>query len=222
MSTWIADREFTHVTSSVARLSQQGRIGLFKAVALDFKSGPFEGTKKNGPRAESVGIIVVKGSLVSLVKLDFNEGDILFLIAAISWAVYSVILKSKVFADIDTMPLFALIATFGAVILSPIALWEIAIGQDLPSTSRQWSIIAGITLFAGLIAYSTFQFGVRIVGPSIAGIFMYLMPLYGIYFAWLFLGEQIQSYHVVGISAVLVGVVLATFPANMVRKQSLQ
>lgn len=165
-----------------------------------------------------VGIIVAKGSLKNLVNLDFNDGDLLFLAAATSWAVYSVILKSKVFADLDTLPLFAIIALFGALILSPFALWEIVQGQDLPTTSRHWLIIAGVTLFAGLIAYSTYQYGVKILGPSIAGIFMYLMPIFGICFAWMFLGENIQDFHFAGILAVLTGVILATFPVHNFRK----
>ncbi len=167
--------------------------------------------------AIGVGIIVAKGSFSTLLNLDFNSGDLLFLAAALSWAVYSVVLKSRIFAELGTLPLFALVALFGAVILFPFALWEIIKGEDMPNTLHHWSIISGIVVLSSLIAFSTFQHGVRILGPSVAGIFMYLLPAFGLTFAWFFLGEIIQSFHIVGTLAILSGVILATFPVQLLR-----
>jgi len=166
-----------------------------------------------------VATIIAKGSLETLRNLEFNPGDLLFVLAAISWALYSVILKSEIFSDLGTLPLFALVASFGALVLLPLAAYEIAIGEDLPNTSKHWLMIAGIIFLSSLIAFSTFQHGVRVLGASIAGIFMYLLPPFGIGFAWFFLGETIQSFHTYGIILVLSGVILATFPLRVLRKK---
>lgn len=167
-----------------------------------------------------VAIIVARGSLETLVDLDFNSGDLLFLLAACSWALYSVLLKSKSLASLGTLPLFALVAMFGALCLLPFALFELAQGIDLPHTVHHWSIIAGIIVLSSLISFSTFQHGVRVLGSSIAGIFLYLLPPFGIGFAWFFLGETIQQFHIAGILAVLSGVVLATFPARLLDRKA--
>lgn len=167
--------------------------------------------------AIGVGIIVAKGSLSTLLNLDFNSGDLLFLAAALSWAVYSVVLKSRIFAELGTLPLFALVALFGAATLFPFAIWEIIKDEDMPTTLHHWSIISGIIVLSSLIAFSTFQHGVRILGPSVAGIFMYLLPAFGLTFAWFFLGEIIQNFHIVGTLAILSGVILATFPLQLLR-----
>lgn len=165
-----------------------------------------------------VAIIVAKGSMETLINLNFNSGDLLFLLAACSWALYSVFLKSKAFSQLGTLPLFAMVALFGALCLFPFALWEIIQGVDLPHTAHHWSIICGIIVLSSLISFSTFQHGVRILGSSIAGIFLYLLPPFGIGFAWFFLGETIKDFHIAGIIAVLSGVILATFPQQIFKR----
>ncbi len=166
-----------------------------------------------------VAVIVAKGSLTNMLQLDFNHGDLLFVLAAASWALYSVLLKSKVFSSLGTLPLFAIIALFGALTLLPFALYEVVKGIDLPVTSRHWSIIAGIVILASLISFSTFQYGIKILGSSIAGIFLYLLPPFGVGFARLFLNEVIQPFHIAGIVTILSGVVMATFPTSILQKR---
>jgi drug/metabolite transporter (DMT)-like permease len=167
-------------------------------------------------------IIVAKGSLQTLIDLDFNAGDLLFLLAACSWALYSDLLKTTALSNLGTLPLFAIIALFGTICLFPLALWEIVHGIDLPHTAHHWSIISGIIVLSSLISFSTFQHGVRILGSSIAGIFLYLLPPFGIGFAWYFLGETISDFHIASIISVLTGVILATFPVQLLRRKSIK
>jgi drug/metabolite transporter (DMT)-like permease len=50
------------------------------------------------------------------------------------------------------------------------------------------------------------------VGPSVTGVFFYLIPVYGVLLATLLLGESFHTYHAVGLVLVVAGVVLATDP----------
>ncbi len=165
-----------------------------------------------------VAIIVTRGNLEALISLDFNLGDLLILLAAVSWAVYLVVLKSEELAPLGTLPLFAIISAFGALSLLPLAIAEIWIGEGLPVSLSQWQIIGGIILFASLVAFSTFQYGVKMLGSSIASIFMYLMPPFGLGLSWGFLGERILGYHWIGIAVILTGVILATFPNRILER----
>ena len=45
---------------------------------------------------------------------------------------------------------------------------------------------------------------------NVAGIFVHLMPAFGSLLAWMFLGESIRLYHLVGISLILAGIALTT------------
>ena len=160
-------------------------------------------------------VIVTKGTFSTLTNLQFNAGDLLFVAAALSWAVYSVGLKSERFNSLQTLPLFALIAGSGALLLAPFTLVEILWFQTFPSTTTAWANIGGIVAIASLLAFSTFQYGVKIVGASLTGVYMYLLPVYGVGLAVLFLGETLAAYHGWGILLVLSGVVMATLPAKL-------
>ena len=114
-----------------------------------------------------VAVIVLKGNLAALMSLAFNRGDILVLIAAIAWAVYSVRYRSPGIADVPNVVLFGLIAAAGAVLLLPFAAYEYRTGAAMPVTYNTWMNIAGIVFFASLLAFSSFQFGVRELGIRI-------------------------------------------------------
>ena len=160
-------------------------------------------------------VIVVKGSLQTLLTLSFNVGDLIFVACAISWAVYSVMLRAPRLAPLQTLPLFMLIAASGALLLAPFAFFEIIWLQAFPTSSAAWINIAGIVILASLLAFSMFQFGVKVLGPSLTGIFMYLLPVYGVGLAVIFLGEELAYFHLWGVLLVLSGVILSTWPKKV-------
>ena len=159
-----------------------------------------------------VAIIVLKGDPGRLASLSFNLGDLLFIAGALSWAVYSVLLKGPRTAGLPGPALFAAITLAGALLLAPFAFWEWASGARMPHTLTAWGGIAGIVVFSSLLAFSGFQYGVARLGASTASVFMYLLPPYGVGLAVLVLGEPFHSYHAIGILTVLTGLVLATAP----------
>lgn len=157
-----------------------------------------------------VAVIVLRGDLAALVNLDPNAGDLLFIAAALSWAVYSVLLKGPRTAGLPVLTLFGLVAISGAILLAPMAAYEVVSGQRMPVTASAWTGIAGIIVFSSLLAFSGFQYGISRLGASTAGIFMYLLPPYGVALAVFVLGEPFEAYHAAGIATVLGGLVLAT------------
>lgn len=157
-----------------------------------------------------VAIIVLRGSPVALFSLDFNVGDLLFIACALSWAIYSVLLKGPRTAGLPVLSLFGLVAVSGALLLAPMAAYEFFSGARMPVTASAWTGIAGIVVFASLLAFSGFQYGVARLGASTAGVFMYLLPPYGVGLAVFVLGEPFEAYHAIGIATVLGGLVLAT------------
>jgi drug/metabolite transporter (DMT)-like permease len=160
-------------------------------------------------------VIIIKASLATLFSLKFNLGDLLFVGSAISWSIYSGMLKSRKLAPLQTLPLFMLIAASGALLLIPFALFEITWMQRFPTTSSAWINISGIVVLASLLAFSMYQYGVKVIGPSLTGIFMYLLPVYGVSLAVIFLGEDLALYHLWGALLVLSGVISATWPKKL-------
>ncbi|MCC0035738.1 MAG: DMT family transporter [Hoeflea sp.] len=161
-----------------------------------------------------VAIIVLKGNLTGLAGTSFNMGDLMFILAALSWAGYSVLLKGRRTAGLPVSALFAVVALSGSLLLAPFALWEYLTGAMMPQTLTAWGGIAGIVVFSSLLAFSGYQYGVARLGASTASVFMYLLPPYGVGLAVLVLGEPFEMHHAIGIITVLAGLVLATAPGQ--------
>lgn len=171
------------------------------------------------PLAQALGVtlgiagvftIVLEGAPLSVFSRRFNGGDLLFIAAAISWAVYSVQLKSRALQAFPTLLLFFAIALAGSALLIPCMIAELALIGGFPNSARAWTSIAGIVVFASVLSFSSYQYGIKRVGPALTSIFLYLLPCYGIVLAAVFLGEAIHVYHGIGLLLVMAGVGLAT------------
>lgn len=158
--------------------------------------------------------IVLKGHPEALLDLTFNIGDLAILVAAIAFAAYSLLLRRPSVREMPPLPLFALLALSGAIVLVPPGVIEMASGGPLPDTLMEFAKLGGIILFASLAAFYCFQHAVQVFGAGIAGMTLYLMPPMSIVMAVIFLGERFESYHAVGIVLVTGGLVLATAPAR--------
>ena len=51
--------------------------------------------------------------------------------------------------------------------------------------------LAAVALFSSVLAYIFWNQGVEQVGASVAGLFVHLMPVFGVVLAWIFLGERL-------------------------------
>jgi drug/metabolite transporter (DMT)-like permease len=163
-----------------------------------------------------VAVIVLKGDLSALLRLDLNLGDLGIAAAALAWAAYSLVLRNDRLARIPTLPLFAAIAMAGVVTLAPFSVVELAVSGGWPTSPRLWIGIAALALFSAVGAFSLYQYGVKIVGPAVTSCFLYLLPVYGVGMSALFLGEALHGHHIVGMALVLVGLIAATAPPDIV------
>ena len=157
-----------------------------------------------------VAVIVLEGELGRFIHLEFNRGDLVIAVSAFSWAVYSVLLKRERLTKLGTLPLFAMIALAGSALLVPPMLYEVVVFGAFPSGLEAWAMIAALAIFPSVLAFGLYQYGVKRVGPSVTGVYLYLLPPFGALLAWLTLGERLYPYHAVGMLLILAGVVLAT------------
>ena len=162
-----------------------------------------------------VAAILARGDIAALLALRFTIGDFWVLGATIAWAVYSVLLKRQSLL-MPTFVLFAAIAAAGVLCLAPFYVAETLAGQPVVWTPEALLSVAGVAVFASVLAYSSYQKGVTLIGPARAGPFMYLMPAYAAVLAMLFLGERLALFHLVGFALILGGVALASATARPV------
>ena len=158
-----------------------------------------------------VAVIVLEGQLQRLIHLELSRGDLVIAVSAFAWAVYSVLLKRERLAKLGTLPLFAMIALAGSALLVPPMLYEVVVLGAFPSGLKAWAMIVAMAIFPSVLAFGLYQYGVQRVGPSVTGVYLYLLPPFGAALAWLTLGERLHPYHAVGMLLILAGVVLATW-----------
>lgn len=153
-------------------------------------------------------VIVSRAEMARLLSLSLNPGDMWIMVAVLSWAIYSVTLRHRP-AGISPFGFFGFSVAFGVLVLMPFALWEqgeVAIPEWRPSV---WGVVAYIAIFPSILAYLFWNRGVAEVGASTAGLFIYLIPVFGLVLAILFLNESLHGYHLGGISLIAAGISLA-------------
>lgn len=164
-----------------------------------------------GVVASTIGavVIILRGDPAVLLALSFNGGDLWLLLASLLWATYSVLLKRKP-VELEVMVLLTAVIVLGALLTTPLYLWEMSRGLFVPLTAESVAAIGYVSLFAGVLAYTAWNRGVNLVGPSKAGLFLHLLPVYGAGLAALILGERLMAYHMTGFTLILVGLILTT------------
>jgi len=162
-------------------------------------------------------VIVSGGDLTRILTFSFNQGDFWLIGSVTSWAIYSVLLK-KFHLPIPGVLMLQITAMAGLIWLLPFYIFETWNGQTVALNTDTLLAITVAALVAGLLAYLTYAWCLRIIGPAQAGLFMYLIPLYSAGLAVLLLGATIENFHLIGGALVLPGVAIATLPDKIVNR----
>jgi drug/metabolite transporter (DMT)-like permease len=155
------------------------------------------------------GWIVLRGEPLNILHLNFVEGDLLIALGAISWAIYSVLLKYKRTA-LDATTRLAAITAFGVAVNVPFLLGEMAFYAVPDYGPQDWAVFLFLALVPGIMSYLGYSIVVGTLGAGAASLLMYLVPLYGPTLAWLVLDERLAAYHLVGAAMLLPGLYLGT------------
>jgi len=164
-----------------------------------------------------IALITVHGEPGRLFGLHFNSGDLGILVAATSWAAYSLMLRNGPLNQMGPLPTFTANAVAGTALLAPFALWETASGAPFPTGWQAWGAIVFLAISPSVLAFGLYQYCVKVAGAPVTATFLYVMPVYGVLLAVLVLGEELHLYHLVGFVLILGGVILATRPERRPR-----
>jgi len=158
-------------------------------------------------------ILVTHGSLATLLALTPARGDLWMIAAVMVWAVYSLLLRRRP-ADLPhDVALAASIVPAIALLLPVVTLTAVAAPVAL--TPRALAMLIYIAVFASLIAFLLWSYGVSHIGPERAGQFVHLMPVFGALLAVVLLGESIVLPQVAGALCVFAGMALVQRGARL-------
>jgi len=149
--------------------------------------------------------ILSDGSLATLAAFRLNGGDLLIILSMAMWSVYTIALRWRP-EGLNVMSFLLVLAVIGDLCVLPFWLGELSMGHR-PHWSWQFlAAMIAVALFSSVLAYLFWNRGVAEVGANVAGLFVHLMPVFGVVLAWLFLGERMEAFHVAGIALILTGI----------------
>jgi len=165
-----------------------------------------------GVGISAVGVlsILTQGDPGVFAHFELNKGDLIVLVGMIFWAAYTVFLRMKP-ADLPGLAMLACCGVVGVALLLPLFLIELAFfSGHVVFTPATVAAMLYVGVFPSFVGYVFWNRAVAQVGSNVAGIFVHLMPAFGSLLAWIFLGERIQLYHIVGIALILAGIAMTT------------
>ncbi|MFB9974226.1 DMT family transporter [Allobacillus sp. SKP2-8] len=165
--------------------------------------------------------VIANGSLEVLLALDFNIGDIFMIVAVLIWAIYGMYVKQHN----HKFPVYGgvvIMLGMGFLIILPFAIanWIIN-GFHVEITDYKG--IAGLLylgIFPSVIGLIFWNKSVSNLGPSLASIFLNLLPVFTTIMAVIFLNEKLVPAQIFGGILVVGGVLLVNLNLKNIKRFS--
>ena len=153
-------------------------------------------------------VVISRGDLRQIAAGGVGWGELFILSCVASWVAYSLIGKA-VMQKLSPLASVSYSAVVGTVALAvPAALLE-GLGPNLGRASLlDWVAIAYLAVFGTVIGFVWFYEGVKLIGPTRAGLFINIVPISAVVLAFLILQEPITWSLAAGAILVLSGVYL--------------
>jgi len=157
--------------------------------------------------------IVARGDPSTLVNLSFNIGDAILISCNLGLAGYGVAVR-RLPQGIHPLSLITVVCTVGALCHVPFFGYEMASGASVVLSTKTLISLGFVAIFPSVVAILLWNSAISRIGPSRAGFYMYLTPVYAAVFAIPLLGETIGIYHIVGAVLIVIGVTLSSRKAK--------
>jgi len=151
-------------------------------------------------------LIVAKGS--SGDAADVLLGDLFIIINAISYTIYFIIVK-PLMVKYNAVVILRWVFTIGLLLVLPFGWVEFMQIPWQSYTAIDITSMALIVVTGTFLAYLFNLYGIKILGASVAGFYIYTQPVFAALIAMLFLHEQLEMYKIVAALLIFTGVYLA-------------
>ena len=160
-------------------------------------------------------LVLSRGQLDMLLQVRLVAGDLYMLLASAAWAYYSWMLAHptteppSIRQDWSAFLLAQIV--FGLLWSSLFSGTEWALG--LGRFALSWPLVGALLFIAlgpALLAYRAWGAGVARAGPSVAGFFINLTPLFTAVLSSAFLGEAPHAYHAVAFLLIVGGIAVSS------------
>lgn len=167
-------------------------------------------------RLTGVGVVLIgilalisRGDWQHIAAVKFTPGDLWALAGSACFALYSLFMRKRP-ADISIEGFNAAMFGAGIVLMLPALAWEAAV---MPAPAWNAPVVVAV-LYAGIgcsfAAYLLWTKAISAIGPVLAGIVYYSLPLFAAVESVLILDEHIALFHILGGGLIIAGILIAT------------
>jgi drug/metabolite transporter (DMT)-like permease len=156
--------------------------------------------------AAGVLLVVTRGDLnLSNIGRIGTVGDLLILISAVNWAVFSVLSRSMLKRLPAALMMFY-VMLFGFFFSSLFFLVKTGFGDIVYLTSNGWIAVLILGIFGSGLAYIAWYDALQNLTANQAGVFLYIEPLVTMFMALIILNEPVTWASLLGGGVIILGV----------------
>lgn len=158
-----------------------------------------------------VTVVISHGDLGALAHGALGLGELLLFGSVLGWTVYT-LMGRAVLKGMSPLGASAWASLLGMIMLVACAVFERPWAALAALPPSGWGAIAYLGALGTVVAFLWFYDGVKGIGPARAAVFLSFVPVFGVLFAALTLGEPILVSMVIGGAMVVGGVLLTNRP----------
>jgi drug/metabolite transporter (DMT)-like permease len=163
--------------------------------------------------------LLSKGNLHNLIHLKFSEGDLWALAAAISFSVYTTMVKKKP-AGISTINFLFTSFLLGTLLLIPFFIRELVHTSPVKWDGEIGASVIYLGLGASVICFLAWNMAIHKLGAGRTALFGNLIPVFSSIEALFILNEQFNLYHIISMILVFAGLLIANLKSVSINKRT--
>jgi len=155
-------------------------------------------------------VVISNGHLETILTLGFGVGEKAMVGCVLSWTAYSIIGRS-VLRSLSPLSSVCYSSLVGTVLLFFPALAGGLQANLMSISNLGWLCLGYLGIFGTAVGFSLYYIAITRIGTTRAGVFINLVPVFGLLLSWLFLNESVTATVLTGGILVLAGIALTNY-----------